>query len=230
MSEPKKKIPASEKKLLLSFISNLKEKQSLAQLQKMHDMGCDNSELLALCMEGVKNVGLSFEKGEFYISALIMAGEIMRQAAEFLTTSLPPAADDSNVLGHVLLGTIKDDIHDLGKNIFKDMLKCNGFKVTDLGVDVPIQVFMEKTRELEPDFVAISCLLTNCLDNLTEAVKSLRGVTTSNKHHIIVGGYCIDQLVNEQVKADIWFSDAKLAVEYCKEVLLLKQKYQPVAS
>jgi len=229
MSKSKRVIPAADKELLLNLISNLQEKQSLAQLQKMHDMGCDNAELLSLCMEGVKNVGLSFEKGEFYISALIMAGEIMRQAAEFLTSSVPSATDDREVLGHVLLGTIKDDIHDLGKNIFKDMLKCNGFQVTDLGVDVPIQVFMEKTRELEPDFVAISCLLTNCLDNLTDAVKSLREVSTTNKHHIIVGGYCIDQLVNEQVKADIWFSDAKLAVEYCKEVLLLKQKYQPVA-
>lgn len=227
MSKPLTEIPEAERKLLLELISTLREKESLAQLKSMHSKGYDTAELLALCMEGVKVVGLGFEKGEFYISALIMAGEIMRQAAEYLTSFLPEATEESDILGHVMIGTIKDDIHDLGKNILKDMLKCNGFKVTDLGVDVPVQTFVDKTRELEPDFIAISCLLTNCLDNLSEAVKQIRETITRNKNIILIGGYCIDQLVNDHVKADIWFTDANRAVDFCKEALQLKRKYQP---
>ena len=206
----------AEKETLIGLISSLQEKESLVQLKKMYGKGCSTADLLSSCMEGVKNVGLGFEKGEFYISALIMAGEIMRQAADFLTAFEVPETDSTGFLGHVLLGTIKGDIHDLGKNIIKDMLICNGFRVTDLGVDVPAQAFVDKTRELEPDFIAISCLLTNCLDNLTEAVSQLKETETAKKHLIVVGGYCLDELVNEQVKADIWFSDAARAVEYFK--------------
>ena len=207
----------AEKEKLIDLISSLQEKESLIQLKKMYGRGCSTALLLSYCMEGVKNVGLGFEKGEFYISALIMAGEIMRQAADFLTAFEVPVTDNTHALGHVLLGTIKGDIHDLGKNIIKDMLICNGFKVTDLGVDVPTRRFVEYTREIEPDFIAISCLLTNCLDNLTDAVSRIREVKTRNRHLIIVGGYCLDELVNEQVKADIWFSDATKAVEFFKQ-------------
>ena len=223
MSEFNDDALAAEKEILIGLISSLKEKESLVQLKKLYRKGVSTAELLSFCMEGVKNVGLGFEKGEFYISALIMAGEIMRQAADFLTAFEVPEIDTSQSLGHVLLGTIKGDIHDLGKNIIKDMLICNGFKVTDLGVDVPTQTFVEKTKELEPDFIAISCLLTNCLDNLTEAVSLIRETQTVNKHLIIVGGYCLDELVNEQVKADIWFSDADKAVDYFKLAMASKR-------
>ncbi len=213
----------AEKEKLIDLISSLKEKESLIQLKKMYGKGCSTAELLSFCMEGVKNVGLGFEKGEFYISALIMAGEIMRQAADFLTAFEMVETDSQGTLGHVLLGTIKGDIHDLGKNIIKDMLICNGFKVTDLGVDVPAYTFVERTKTLEPDFIAISCLLTNCLDNLTEAVSEIRKTETTNKHLIIVGGYCMDELVNKQVKADIWFSDAAKAVDYFKMAMTSKR-------
>ena len=212
--QPKKVIPPAERALLLERISTLQEKKSLEQLKRLRTSGYDTVELLYCCMEGVKQVGLAFEKGEYYISALIMAGEIMRQAAEYLNSFLP-SMEDPRVLGHVLLGTVKGDIHDLGKNIFKDMLQCNGFKVTDLGVDVPVRTFVEKTLELEPDFVSISCLLTNCVDNLAEVVKRVRAVQTGKKNLIIVGGNCLDQLVNDVVKADIWFSDAVQAVDFC---------------
>ncbi len=211
-----KEMPLSEKTLLLELISTLQEKESLAQLKKLHASGYDTVELLSLCMEGVKRVGLGFEKGEYYISALIMAGEIMRQAAEYLNSFLPPV-ENTTVAGHFLLGTIKGDIHDLGKNILKDMLQCNGFKVTDLGVDVPAQTFADKTLELKPDFVAISCLLTNSLDNLAEAVKLVREADTGKKKLILVGGSCLDQLVNSFVQADSWFSDAVKAVNFCLE-------------
>ncbi len=214
--QAKKKGASAEKERLLELIYTLKEKEGLDQLKKLHKSGYDTVELLACCMEGVRQVGLSFEKGEYYISALIMAGEIMRQAAEYLNSFLS-TTEPHTVVGHVLLGTVKGDIHDLGKNILKDMLQCNGFKVTDLGVDVSAQTFVDKSLALEPDFVAISCLLTNCLDNLAEVVKCVREANIGKKALIIVGGSCLDQLVNNAVKADIWFSDAVQGVTFCLE-------------
>ncbi|WP_051327541.1 cobalamin B12-binding domain-containing protein [Desulfatibacillum aliphaticivorans] len=221
-SQPKKEIPPAEKALLIELISSLQEKDSLRQLKKLHQEGYDTEELLTYCMEGVRRVGVGFEKGEYYISALIMAGEIMRQSAEYLNSFLPTVRS-AKELGHILLGTIKGDIHDLGKNILKDMLICNGFKVTDLGVDVPPQTFVEKALELEPDFVAISCLLTNCLGNLAEAVEMVRKAKPEAKDLIIVGGNCLDELINDHVKADRWFTDAALAVQFCKDALESKK-------
>ena len=218
-----KEIPSAEKALLLELISSLREKESLKQLRKLHLQGYNTAELLSCCMEGVKRVGLSFEKGEYYISALIMAGEIMRQSADYLNAYLP-AISSTEVVGHVLLGTITGDVHDLGKNILKDMLICNGFKVTDLGVDVPAQTFVTKTMELDPDFVAISCLLTNCLDNLAEAVREVRQIKPDTVDLVIVGGSCLDQLVNDHVKADKWFTDAILAVEFFKKTMESRKK------
>lgn len=209
-----RKISPADKAHLLDQIAALREKESLEKLRELHAAGYDTADLLSCCMEGVRQVGAKFEEGEYYISALIMAGEIMRQAADYLNSYLPKT-DESETIGHVLLGTIRGDIHDLGKNILKDMLLCNGFKVTDLGVDVAQETFVEKTIELQPDIVAISCLLTGCLDNLTDAVRQIRTVPTKNDKMIIVGGHCIDELVNDSIKADQWFSDAIEAVHFC---------------
>ena len=211
-----KNVPAAEKELLLKLISTFQEKESLSLLERLHASGYDTVELLSCCMEGVRIVGSKFEQGEYYISALIMAGEIMRQAAAYLNSFLAPVKE-TKAAGHVLMGTIRGDIHELGKNILKAMLQCNGFQVTDLGVDVPVRTFVEKTVEHEPDIVAISCLLTNCLDNLADAVRDIRNTPTSRKKQIIVGGHCIDALVNDMVRADRWFSDAVQAVNFCLE-------------
>ena len=138
------KIPWIARNVLTELITELKEKESLAELKNLHLEGYDASELLACCVEGVRRVGLRFEQGEYFISALIMAGEIMRQSAEYLKPFLQDCKT-GNIIGHVLLGTIEGDIHDLGKNIFKDLLQCNGFEVTDLGVDVPARSFVRQS-------------------------------------------------------------------------------------
>jgi methanogenic corrinoid protein MtbC1 len=173
-------------------------------------------------MEGVRQVGLRYEKGEYFISALIMAGEIMRQASEYLTSFLPATDEARGVAGHVLLGTVKGDIHDLGKNILKNMLLCNGFKVTDLGVDVPAQTFVDSMLFHDPDIVAISCLLTNCLENLVETVRQIKSAGVAKDKWVIVGGSCMDELVNREVKADHWFTDAIQGVNFCLKKTILK--------
>ena len=201
---------------LVELISELKEKESLLELKHLHLEGFDVSELLACCVEGTRRVGLRFEQGEYYISALIMAGEIMRQSAEYLKPFLEDLST-GNIIGHVLLGTIEGDIHDLGKNIFRDLLQCNGFEVTDLGVNVPAATFAEKALEIDPDFVAMSCLLTNSLSFMKNTVDLLKKKRSTRKYTIIIGGTAVDQVVNDHIKADRWFPDAIQGAAFCRE-------------
>lgn len=205
-------------KILIELISELKENESLTELRTLHQKGVDAAELLGYCVEGVRRVGLRFEQGEYYISALIMAGEIMRQTAEYLKPFLQTPSTES-ILGHVLLGTIEGDIHDLGKNILKDLLECNGLKVTDLGVDVPAPMFADKAIELEPDFVAISCLLTTSLASVQQAVARLKKKRGSRNYTIIIGGTAVDQVVNDHIQADRWFPDAIQGAAYCRDAV-----------
>lgn len=224
MSNPrqKKEIPQECKAHLIDLISDLKEKECLAELKKLHSEGFDASKLLGCSIEGVRSVGLRFEEGEYYISALIMAGEIMSQSSNYLKPFLSQEKTiETN--GTFVLGTIEGDIHDLGKNIFKDLLECNGFDVTDLGVDVPPGIFVEKTLELDPDFVGISCLLTTCLPTLHQAVKLLKQERVSQKYSIIIGGTCVDQIVNDHIKADHWFVDAIQGVMFCRNEINSEQ-------
>lgn len=211
-----KHIPLERKILLGGLISELKESESLAELKRLHEEGYDPAELMKCCVEGVRRVGLRFETGEYFISALIMAGEIMRQASEYLQ---PYTAGNrtSKVIGRVLLGTVEGDIHDLGKNILKDQLECNGFEVIDLGVDVPPAIFVEKALELNPEFVGISCLLTNCHPALKKTVSLLKKKQPTNKYLIVIGGTALDHIVNDYIKADFWFPDTVEAVNFFRE-------------
>lgn len=213
-----KHISAEQRESFCTLISELKEGESLAELKRLHEEGYAASELLDCCMEGVRRVGERFEQGNYYISALIMAGEIMRQCSEFLRMLLP-AYYSQDVIGHVLLGTIEGDIHDLGKNILKDLLECNGFRVTDLGVDVPMQHFVENAVALEVDIVAISCLLTTTVSALETTVSSLKSEHGMKKCSVIIGGAAVDQMVNNVVQADAWFNDAMKGVIFCRQAV-----------
>lgn len=140
----------------------------------------------------------------------------MRQCSEYLKPFLQEQST-GKVIGHVVLGTIEGDIHDLGKNIFKHLLEYNGFEVTDLGVNVPARKFVDKATELNPDFVAISCLLTTSLPFLQKAVERLKKKRASRKYTIIIGGTSVDEVVNDHIKADRWLPDAIQGVAFCRQ-------------
>lgn len=122
-------------------VSELKEDEVLAMIQQHLESGTPPAELLSACQEGMRLVGLMHEKGQYFIAGLIMAGEIMYQAVELLRPLMIKARSGQNA-GRVVLGTIAGDIHDIGKNLFKDLLECHGFQVMDLGVDVAPAEFL----------------------------------------------------------------------------------------
>ncbi len=204
---------------LLTMIVELREEDSMAELQGMLAEGVDSKELLACYMEGMRRIGVLFEEGAYFIAALIMAGEIMRSAMEVLRPYLAAPEQEGKSAGRIILGTIQGDIHDLGKNLFALLLNCNSFEVIDLGVDVPAQVFLEKAWELKPDVIGISCVLTNSVENLKAAVELLQDQLPEPKAKIVIGGTCLDEHMAAYVGAAHWASDAVVGLKVCQQLV-----------
>ena len=203
---------------LKSLITDLEEGPSLDELKRMLEQGVDPKTLLACCMEAMHQVGVRFEQGVYFISALIMAGEIMRSATDLLSPYL--AADQSSEgKGRIMLGTIQGDIHDLGKNLFALLLRCHGISVIDLGVDVSAETFLEAAKAQRPDIIGISCVLTNSVEALKHAVEFLDKNLPSPKIPTVIGGTCVDERVAAYVGATLWANDATNGLRICQRIL-----------
>ncbi len=189
------------------MIADLKEMPALATLEKLLSEGVAPAVLLDSCMEGMRRVGKRFEEGRFFIAALIMAGEIMRGAAEMLGPHI--SVDEAGkTKGRIVLGTVQGDIHDLGKNLFASQLRFDGVEVADLGMDVAPEVFLANVKEQKPNMIGVSCVLTSCISGLKDTIEILHGNLGDQRPPIIIGGACVDEKVREFSKADFWASDA----------------------
>jgi len=156
---------------------------------------------------GIQEVGDRFGKGEFFLSELVAAAKFFEKGMKLVEPKLTEVINEKKI-GKVLIGTVTGDIHDLGKNIVIIVLKINGFEVHDLGVNVPIQTFVEKTKELNPDIVGLSCLLTTSIDPMKKTIDEIRKIDNSSKFKIVVGGGIVNEKVREYVGADYWGGDA----------------------
>ena len=154
-----------EMQTLATLVAELKEHEVLSAIEQHLNNGTAPAEILAACQKGMRQVGLMHEEGIYYIAGLIMAGEIMRQAVDLLKPVMIKFRSSERI-GRVLLGTIAGDIHDIGKNLFRDLLECHGFTVLDLGVDVPPTEFLRAAEEFKPHLVAVSALITDSFPNL----------------------------------------------------------------
>jgi methanogenic corrinoid protein MtbC1 len=223
MGNRKAKARASRLERLTLMITELQEEASLAELRKMLAEGVDPKALLAACMEAMHRIGIRFETGQYFIAALIMAGEIMRCATELLSPCLTVQQTGCSD-GVVMLGTVQGDIHDLGKNLFAILLKCHGIEVIDLGVDVPARVFLEQAQKLKPHIIGISCVLTTGLENLKQAIDLLTKELPASRPSIIIGGTCINEQIAGHVGAALWADDATTGLRICREILHARKR------
>ena len=205
-NDDNKKVTDSRLTRLEGMITDLREEPVLSLLKKLLIDGLPPTELLNSCLEGMRHVGKRFEGGRYFISALVMAGEIMRQALQVLGPHLSPA-DTRKTQGRVVLATVQGDIHDLGKNLFAGMLHFDGVEVVDLGVDVPPEEILTKIRSVMPTMVGLSCVLTSCLSGLRETVTKIREISEDKRPPVIIGGACVDKKIREFVGADYWATD-----------------------
>jgi methanogenic corrinoid protein MtbC1 len=176
------------------------------------DAGDDPLRILKDCREGMRQVGLRYERNEYFSAELIMAGEIFREVMGLLQPVV-----ERQVSGRILLGTVEGDIHDLGKNIVNMLLSCHRFVVHDLGVDVSPTTFAEQAAQVQPHFVGLSGLLTNAYDAMRETVVLLRA--RGYQGPIIIGGGQLSEKVCQYVEADHWTTDAVTSVELCQRLI-----------
>ncbi len=203
---------------LLELIIELREEEVHSELKKLLNDGMSAHDILSCCMEGMRQIGDRFESGTYFIAALIMAGEIMQSATGQLTPYLSQEEADREE-GRIILGTVQGDIHDLGKNLFSILLKCNGFKIIDLGVDVSAEKFLEQAEKLKPDIIGISCVLTSSITNLKETLTFLKEKLPDPKIPLLIGGTCVDEHVAEFVESPHWAKDAADGLKVCQRIV-----------
>ena len=205
---------------LAVLIEELNENAVLDLVHRRLEAGDDPMVIIAEAEAGMRLVGKRHEQGEYFIAGLIMAGHIFGEVME-LTLPLVESRSNGDVVGIVLIGTVQGDIHDLGKSIVDLLLQTGGFKVYDLGVDVPPERFVAKVLELRPDIVGLSGLLTQAYDSMKETISLLRIATSDwpKPLPIIIGGNQLDEQVRVYVGADYWTSEALDGVRICQRLM-----------
>jgi methanogenic corrinoid protein MtbC1 len=200
-------------------LADLREQEVLEAVQTRIAQGDDPLQVIEECQVGMREVGERYAERRYYLSGLIMAGEILREVME-IVTPLVETRFSGHTSGRVLLGTVQGDIHDLGKNLLLMLLQCYGFTVLDLGVDVAPERFVQEARAFSPDVIGISGLLTAAYPNMRETVTALRAMMAEDGVviPILLGGQ-VDEQVCRFVGADHWSTDAMEGVRLCQQLV-----------
>ena len=165
------------------------------------------------CQKGMDTVGKLFEEGEYFVGDLIYAGELMTDAVEVLKPYLAGNAS-SGAKTRMILCTVKDDLHDIGKNIVRSMLEANGFDVLDLGIDCPASKVVETAKTEGIKIVALSGVLTLALDSMKATVEAIKAAGLDCR--IIIGGAPVSAEACKNIGADEWAHSPKKTVDTCK--------------
>lgn len=206
-------MPLSEK--LVDAIANMCENDAIAITKQILDSGGDPLAILDNCRAAMEIVGKRFEVGDYFLPELLLAGEMLKQIAALAKPRIQQTGDVRKQ-GKVVIGTVKGDIHDLGKDIVSFMLDVNGFEVHDLGVDVPAQIFVDKIATVKPDVVALSGFLTLAFDSMKETIAAINAAGLREGIKIMVGGGMVDDSVRVYTGADAYGADAVAAVTLSK--------------
>ena len=204
---------------LITLVAELEENAVMDLVHKAMADGVEPLKILELCHRGMLAVGERYEKGEYFISGLILAGEIMAQVGQLVFPFLETEVTTGDA-GSIVLGTVEGDIHFVGKDIFKVMARSHGFAVHDLGVDVPGSEFLSAIHQFKPKILGISCLITSAYEDLAETIALLKEYVPQNlsPRAYIIGGR-VDGLVCKEVDADYWTKDGLVGVRLCQKIM-----------
>ncbi|MDD5466645.1 MAG: corrinoid protein [Anaerolineales bacterium] len=168
---------------------------------------------------GMNIVGEKFSSGEYFLPDLIIAADGMQKAMELLEPELRARHQAVESAGTVILGTVKGDIHEIGKSLVGTMLSANGFKVHDLGVDVPTDAFISKVKETKPDILGLSALLTTTMTVQREVIQALNEAGVRDNLKVMVGGAPVTRSWAEEIGADGYAEDAMGAVQLARNLV-----------
>src|ERR1700693_6047552 len=156
-----------DEKQLIEAISEMREEEAVALAKTMLDRGDDPVRVLELCREALEIVGKRFEKQEYFLPELVLAGEMLENIGALAKPLIQQGSGGvPKTHGRVMIGTVHGDLHDIGKNIVTFMLDINGYEVKDIGIDVPVKTFIDEINQFQPDVVGLSGFLTLAFDSM----------------------------------------------------------------
>ena len=205
---------------LVDALSDMRENEALELARKMLDGGQDPVRVLELCREAMDIVGKRFEKQEYFLPELVLAGEMLETIGALAKPLIVQSSgSEAKKLGRVLVGTVHGDLHDIGKNIVTFMLDINDYEVRDIGIDVPVAKFVQEIRDFRPAVLALSGFLTLAFDSMKETVQAIEKEGLRNGMKIMIGGGQVDDAVRVYTGADAFGSNAVAAVSLCRQWL-----------
>lgn len=200
---------------LLRAIADLEERDALRIAKGMVASGVDPLHMVEVCRKGMDEVGRRYERHEYYLSGLIMSGEIFKEIIALLDDCLHFELIEEEA-PKIILGAPLGDVHDIGKNIVSTLLACSGFQVVDLGVSVLPSRFVDAVLETGANVIGLSALITVSYESVRETVHCLEGAGLRDRVKVMLGGGAITAKVCEYAGADAWGRDAGAALKYAK--------------
>ena len=196
--------------LALDMDAALKATNSVIKLQNKSKV----KEAVDAVTQALQVVGKKFQEGEWFLAELVYAGEIAKEVMNLLSPLMQ--AELSQSRGTIVIGTVANDLHDLGKNIFINYARSAGFKVIDLGVNVPTEKFVNAVKEHKPLALGMSCLLTSTEEELGKAIQELKRQNMREKVKVIIGGAALSERVARDISADAFAPDAITGIDIIK--------------
>ena len=193
-------------------------KTAVTETQKALDAGSDVRDIIDNgLIATMDEVGDRFSKGLIFVPQMLRSAKTMQECMKVLEPFFKEG--DVTSKGKVLIGTVKGDLHDIGKNLVSMMMEGAGFTITDLGVDVSPDSFVQKAKEVEPDIVAMSALLSTTMPSMPKTIEALKKAGIRAKVKVMIGGAPVTEKYAHEIKADSYASDAGSAVSRAKELL-----------
>ena len=217
-AEPEKAISITPEERLFQAILNGKSEEAAAATKEAIAKGIAPADLInGQMIRAMGEVGQRFQDGKAFVPQLLMAGRAMKAALELLKPMLSGSA--STAIGKVVIGTVKGDLHDIGKNLVASMLEGCGFEVVNIGIDVSADTFIQAVKDNQPDILCMSALLTTTMGYMKEVIDALEAAGIRNQVKVMVGGAPVTQGFADEIGADGYSDNANSAVTVAKQLL-----------
>jgi len=191
------------------------------QVQRAVDSGTDLNRLINdALISAMDIVGKRFADGDIYVPEMLVSAKTMKQGLDIIKPLL--ASGEAEYRGTIVIGTVKGDLHDIGKNLVIMMMEGAGFRIVDMGVDVKIEDLIDTVKKEEADILGLSALLTTTMPEMQKVIEALEEADLRNQLKVIVGGAPIDQGFADKIGADGFGADAVEAVRLAREIVAAK--------
>jgi methylmalonyl-CoA mutase cobalamin-binding domain/chain len=203
---------------LTKNLIELERDKVLSEVKERLIRGEEPMRILNECKQGMELIGEKYKNKEYFLAELMLSGELFKEITKLIEPYLGEKTIEGDIKCKIILVTMQGDIHDIGKNILATLLKLEGFKIYDLGVDVNPDIVIEKVKEIKPDFLGFSALLTTTFDPMKYVVDKLKESGLRDQLKIMVGGGITTTLVKDYIGADFQTLDGMEGVQYCLNI------------